>query len=54
MKMVYGAARVAQRFSATFSPVHDPRDPGSSPTLGFPHGACFSHCLCLGLSLCLS
>ena len=27
---------------------------GSSPTLGFPQGACFSLCLCLCLSLCVS
>ena len=28
--------------------------PGSSPTLGSLHGACFSLCLCLCLSLSLS
>ena len=39
------AAGVAQRFSATFSPGPDPRDLGSSPTLGSLHGACFSLCL---------
>ena len=34
---------------------HDPRVPGSSPTLGSLQGACFSSlCLCLCLSLCVS
>ena len=32
----------------------DPRVPGSSPTLGFLHEACFSLCLCLCPLLCLS
>ena len=51
-----GAAWVAQRFSAAFSPGCDPGDPGSSPTSGSLRGACFSLCLCLlpFLSLCLS
>ena len=44
---IAGAARVAQWFSAAFSTGCDPRDPGSSPTKGSLHGACFS--LCLGL-----
>ena len=48
------AAPVAQRFSAAFSPGCDPRDPGSSPTSGSLHGACFSLGLCLPLSLSLS
>ena len=48
------AAQVAQRFSASFSLGHDPRDPGSSPTSGSQHGACFSLCLCLCLSLSVS
>ena len=50
------AAWVAQRFSATFGPGHDPWDPGSSPTSGSLHGACFSLCLCLclSLSMCVS
>ena len=48
------AARVAQRFSAAFSPGPDPGDLGSSPTSGSLHGACFSLCLCLCLSLSLS
>ncbi|XP_038389425.1 TBC1 domain family member 1 isoform X4 [Canis lupus familiaris] len=48
------AALVAQRFSVAFSPGPDPRDPGSSPTLGSLRGACFSLCLCLCLSLSLS
>ena len=48
------AARVAQRFSAAFSPGPDPRDLGSSPTSGSLQGACFSLCLCLCLSLSLS
>ena len=47
------AAWMAQRFSATFSPVDDPRDPGSSPTSGSLHGACFSLCLCLCLCVCV-
>ena len=45
------AARVAQRFSAAFSPGRDPGDSGLSPTSGSLHGACFSLCLCLCLSL---
>uniref|UniRef100_A0A8P0PN94 Bax inhibitor 1 n=1 Tax=Canis lupus familiaris TaxID=9615 RepID=A0A8P0PN94_CANLF len=51
------AARVAQRFSATFSPGCDPGDPGSSRTSGSLRGACFSLCLVsasLSLSLSLS
>ena len=47
------AARVAQWFSAAFSPGPDPGDQGSSPTSGSLHGACFSLCLYLCLSLCL-
>ena len=49
-------ARVAQRFSAAFSPGCDPGDTGSNPTSGSLHGACFflCLCLCLFLSLCLS
>ena len=49
-----GAAQVAQRFSAAFSPGRDPGDRGLSPTSGSLHGACFSLCLCLRLSLSLS
>ena len=37
-----------------FGPRHDPGVPGSSPTSGSLHGACFSLCLCLCLSLSLS
>ena len=37
----YWAAQVAQRFSAAFNPGRDPGDPGSSPTSGSLHGACF-------------
>uniref|UniRef100_A0A8C0KYA1 ARF guanine nucleotide exchange factor 1 n=1 Tax=Canis lupus dingo TaxID=286419 RepID=A0A8C0KYA1_CANLU len=44
------AARVAQQFGTAFSPGHDPRVPGSSPTSGSLNGACFSLCLCLCLS----
>ena len=50
MKKQMGAAGVAQWFSATFGPGHDPGDPGSSPASGSLHGACFSLCLCLCLS----
>ena len=53
-KQAEGAARVAQRFSATFSPEGDLGDPGLSPTSGCLCGACFSLCLCLCLSLSLS
>ena len=49
-----GAPRVAQQFSADFSPGPDPGVPGSSPTSGSLHGACFSLCLCICLSLCVS
>ena len=45
------AARVAQRFSAAFSPGPEPGAPGWSPTSGSLQGACFSLCLCLCLSL---
>ena len=48
-----GAARVAQQFSAPFSPGCDPGDPGSSPMSGSLHGACFSLCLCLCLCVCV-
>ena len=44
-------ARVPQQFSATFSLGCDPGDLGSSPALGSLHGACFSLCLYLCLSL---
>ena len=37
-----------------FCPGRDPGVPGSSPTTGFLHGACFSLHLCLCLSLCVS
>ena len=50
LKQKWGAAQVAQRFSATCSPGCDPGDPGWSPTSGSLHGACFS----LPVSLCLS
>ena len=43
LKIINKAALVAQRFSAACS--RDPGDPGSSPTSGFLHGACFSLCL---------
>ena len=45
---------MAQRFGATCSLGCDPGDPGSSPTSGSLHGACFSLCLRPGLSLCVS
>ena len=41
-----GDPQVAQRFSATFGPGHDPGVPGPSTTSGSLHGACFSLCLC--------
>ena len=49
------AARVAQRFSAIFSPGHDPRVLESSPASSSLHGACVSLCLglCLSCSLCI-
>ena len=37
-----------------FGPGRDPGDPGSNPTSGSLHGACFSLCLCLCPSLSLS
>ena len=46
---------VAQRLLApAFGPGWDPGVPGSSPTLGSLHVACFFLCLCLCLSLSLS
>ena len=48
------AARVAQRFSATFGSGRDPGVPGSSPTSGSLHGACFSLCHVSSLFVCLS
>ena len=45
-----GAAWVAQRFSAAFSPGYDPGDLGSSPTSGSLHGACLSPRLSLSLN----
>ena len=55
-KRLSRAAQVAQRFSTACSPGPDPGDLGLIPTLGFLHGACFSLCLllCLSLSLCIS
>ena len=47
---ILGAAWVAQWFSTAFGPGCDTGDPGSSPTLGSLHGACFSPCP----SLCVS
>ena len=44
------AARVAQQFSAAFSPGPEPGDLGSSPTSGSLNGASFSLCLFLCLS----
>ena len=44
-------ALAGQRFSAAFSSGRDPRVRGSSPTSGSMHGACFSLCPCLCLSL---
>ena len=38
-KIRYRAARVAQRFSAAFSPGPDPGEPGSSPMSGSLDGA---------------
>ena len=51
---ILGQPRVAQQFSTTFNPGRDLGDPGSSPTLGSQHGACFSLCLCLCLSFSVS
>ena len=48
------AARVAQRFSAAFSPGCDPGVLRSSPTGGSLHGACLSLCLHLSLPLSVS
>ena len=50
----FGAARVAQWFSAAFSPGHNSGVPGSSPVSGSLHGASFSLCLCLCPSVCVS
>ena len=44
------AARVAQRFSATFGPGLILETRGSSPTSGSLHGTCFSLCLSLSVS----
>ena len=51
---ISGAAPVAQRFGASCSLGCDPGVPGSSPTSGSLHGACFSLCLCLCLFLSVS
>ena len=40
-------------WASAFSSRHDSGYLGSSPTLGFLHGGCFSLCLCLCLSLSL-
>ena len=48
-----GAALVAQRFSAAFSPGRDPGDLGSSPMSGSLHEACFSLSLPVSLPLSL-
>ena len=54
-KKNFRAARVAQRFSTTFSPGCGPGDPGLSPTSGSLHGMeppSPSACVCA--SLCVS
>ena len=51
LKYQFRAARVAQQFGAAFGPGRDPGDLGSSPTSGSLHGACFSLCLPVSLSL---
>ena len=53
LKQCSWAARVAQQFSATFSPGPDPGVPGSSPRSCSLHGVCFSLCLCLCCALSL-
>ena len=53
-KCLLRAARVAQWFSAVFSPGPDTGDLGLSPMLCSLRGACFSLLLCLCLSLCVS
>uniref|UniRef100_A0A8I3PVD7 Leucine, glutamate and lysine rich 1 n=2 Tax=Canis lupus familiaris TaxID=9615 RepID=A0A8I3PVD7_CANLF len=40
--------------ASAFRPGHGPGVLGSSPALGSLHGACFSFCLCLCFSLCVS
>ena len=53
IKRTSGTARVVQQFSTAFSAGRDPGVPGSSPTSGSLHGACFSLCLCLCLCVCV-
>ena len=49
-----GAPRELSGRACAFSPGRDPGAPGSGPTSASLHGACFSLCLCLPLSVCLS
>ena len=51
IKRILWAARVAQWFSTAFSPGPDAGDLESSSTSGSLHGACFSLCLCLSVSV---
>ena len=48
-----GQPRWLSSLAPAFGPGHDSGVPGSSPTSGSLHGACFSLCLCLCLSLSL-
>ena len=41
-------------WASAFGSGHDTRVPGSSPASGFQHRACFSLCLCLCFSVCVS
>ena len=50
----WGDPWVAHGLAPAFGPGPDPGDPGLSLTSGSLHGACFSLCLCLYLSLCIS
>ena len=53
-KTTYRAALMAQWFSATFSPGHDPGDLGLSPMSGSVEPASPSACVSASLSVCLS
>ena len=49
-----GTPRWFSNWTLAFGPGCDPRVPGSNPASASLQGACFSLCLCLYLSLCLS
>ena len=53
LKFKFGMPGWLSGLVPAFCPGHDPGVPGSSPTSGSLHGACFSLYLCLCLCVCV-